>query len=247
MRKNRMMRLASILMIAVLMTTCTISGTFAKYVTEGSASDDARVAKWGVEITTDGVLFGEQYKNEIVAADDTNLTVQVYNYSDATVDNVVAPGTENSTGLTFTLTGKPEVDVNVAVAVEATDIVLAAANDTYLDYTTAAVDDKFDLASDYHPVVFTLKNGLGVELVSGTIAQIEDYLEDLSGDYDSNTDLATIAGLGNDGTYILTWEWAFDVNPAVVDVYDKADTFLGNQAPLQEVEFGITITVTQID
>lgn len=45
MRKNRMMRAASALLVAVLMTTCTISGTFAKYVTSADSTDTARVAK----------------------------------------------------------------------------------------------------------------------------------------------------------------------------------------------------------
>ena len=62
MRKNRMMRAASALLVAVLMTTCTISGTFAKYVTEASGGDTARVAQWGVSVSaqTDEV-FGEKY------------------------------------------------------------------------------------------------------------------------------------------------------------------------------------------
>ena len=52
MKKNTMMRLASVLLIAVLMSTCAISGTFAKYVTSDSSSDSARVARWGFNGTT---------------------------------------------------------------------------------------------------------------------------------------------------------------------------------------------------
>jgi len=241
MKKNRMMRLASILMIAVLMTTCTISGTFAKYVTEASATDTARVAKWGVGITTSGALFSEQYKDEpIVAIDDATITVQVYEAA-SVEQNVVAPGTQNSDGLTFTLTGRPEVDVAVKVALDVTDIKLAAANDTYLDYTTGNdLMDTFDLAADYYPIVFTLKNGVGTELESGTLAEIETYLEALSKTYDSNTDLSKIA-TDTDGTYNLTWAWEFESG------HDEADTFLGNESPLQTVEFGITITATQVN
>ena len=47
MKKNRAMRLAALLLVAVLMSTCGISGTFAKYVTEVSSEDSARVAYWG--------------------------------------------------------------------------------------------------------------------------------------------------------------------------------------------------------
>ena len=62
MKKNRMMRLASILLICVLLTTSVISGTFAKYVTADTGSDNARVAKWGVElIVTGDNLFSNSY------------------------------------------------------------------------------------------------------------------------------------------------------------------------------------------
>ena len=44
MKKNKMMRIASVLLVAVILTTCAISGTFAKYVTSGNGSDNARVA-----------------------------------------------------------------------------------------------------------------------------------------------------------------------------------------------------------
>ena len=68
MKKNRMMRAASALLVAVLMTTCTISGTFAKYTTSATGSDAARVANWGFE--SDGVLaledlFTDNYTDAI--------------------------------------------------------------------------------------------------------------------------------------------------------------------------------------
>ena len=50
MKKNVMMRVASVLLIAVLMSTCVISGTFAKYTSANTASDSATVAKWSIEI-----------------------------------------------------------------------------------------------------------------------------------------------------------------------------------------------------
>ena len=54
MKKNKLMRAASILLVATLISTCAISGTFAKYVTTGSATNTARVAKWGVELSSTG-------------------------------------------------------------------------------------------------------------------------------------------------------------------------------------------------
>lgn len=58
MEKNRMMRLASALLILTLLTTCMISGTFAKYTTQATGEDTARVAKWGVTVNVTSDLFG---------------------------------------------------------------------------------------------------------------------------------------------------------------------------------------------
>ena len=111
MRKNKMMRAASALLVAVLLTTSTISGTFAKYVTQDSAKDVARVAKWGVELQVEGNLYGDTYgaDDKIVKDNDDSISVQSVNYA-VNTDDVVAPGTLNDEGFSFTLTGKPEVD-----------------------------------------------------------------------------------------------------------------------------------------
>ena len=255
MRENKMMRLASGLLVAVLLTTSTISGTFAKYVTTEEASDTARVAKWGVGITTTGSLFAEQYKDTpITVVDDSAITVQVQNYAESTVDNVVAPGTKNTEGITFTLTGVPEVDLELKVDVETKDIVLPKGTG-YTDYTDGNKVATFNLEADYHPVVFTLTNGSGAEMKKGTIAEMEAYLESMSNTkIDSNTDLATYftsaidPNVKSDGTYKLTWEWPFDGN-------DKADTYIGNVVAetvtdsecKTDISFKIIITATQIN
>ena len=108
MKKNRMMRLASILLVLVLLTTSVISGTFAKYVTTDSASDSARVAKWGIDVTVGGNLFGKNYSaktndggNVICAATSASVS--------ATDSNLFAPGTKNDTGFEVKITGTPEV------------------------------------------------------------------------------------------------------------------------------------------
>lgn len=48
MKKNKMMRIASVLLVAVLLSTCAISGTFAKYATKVEGTANASVAKWDV-------------------------------------------------------------------------------------------------------------------------------------------------------------------------------------------------------
>ena len=122
MKKNKAMRSASVLLVATLLTTSVISGTLAKYTTQDAAKDTARVAKWGVELQAIGNLYGDTYKDLIVTENDTNATVQSV---DRTAD-VVAPGTQNAEGFTFSLKGKPEVDGTITTTITSQNIFLKA-------------------------------------------------------------------------------------------------------------------------
>lgn len=101
MKKIKTMRIASILLIAVLMTTCAISGTFAKYVTDATGSDSARVAKWGVSINAGGAMFAKSENGTTV----TNTVLSE--------NNVVAPGM-SGTMAAIEVSGTPEVAVNIS-------------------------------------------------------------------------------------------------------------------------------------
>jgi hypothetical protein len=145
MRKNKMMRLASCLLVLTLLTTSVISGTFAKYTTTGSINDTARVAKWGVVITGSGSLYGTQYLYNGVESNANRPIVSVENEQNLSVKSidsidVVAPGTKSSTaGLSFSISGTPEVRTKVKVTVTAQDIYLAAG--TYAVMQKAMVKD----------------------------------------------------------------------------------------------------------
>ena len=111
MKKNRMMRLASVLLVLCLLTTSVISGTFAKYVTTDAQQDSARVAKWGVVASIDGNLFGATYdQSEAIISWSENADSVSSAQSAATI---VAPGTQNENALTLSISGKPEVSTLV--------------------------------------------------------------------------------------------------------------------------------------
>lgn len=123
MRKNRMMRLASALLILTMVTTCAISGTFAKYVTEDSATDTARVAKWGMTVEVVGNLFGANYHPYSSTDATSNKISAVQKNSVDAADGtttIVAPGTESDKGMTLSVKGDPEVAYTVAYADEGT-------------------------------------------------------------------------------------------------------------------------------
>ena len=84
------MRVAGLLLALVLVTSCFVGGTFAKYVTSGDSTDSARVAKFGVTVKANGTVFAEEYE------DPAEKTVTVKSVGAMTVGgkdykNLVAP------------------------------------------------------------------------------------------------------------------------------------------------------------
>ena len=234
MKKNVMMRLASGLLVAVLLTTCAISGTFAKYVTDGTATDSARVAKFGVDVIgkteTENNMFKTSYEDTTAG-----ITVQA-------TEAVVAPGTSGTmTG--FTVTGTPEVDVTVTY----TDVDVELGNNWI---------DKFDLTKFYCPITFTISTNGGVETLCGLDytdvavfeADVEAAIEAAAGYYEANTNLNTV----NDDLTVA-WAWAFTgATGSQNNQDDEKDTFLGDRAADDVANAGTnyvaaTCTVTQVD
>jgi hypothetical protein len=231
MKKNKMMRLASGLLVLTLLTTSAISGTFAKYTTTASASDTARVAKWGVTVSASGSLFSKNYLTSTNTGTTNTTGISV---ASSSTGNLVAPGTKNTTGLTFSITGKPEVAVKVKFDVTVdNDVFLKAiaANGAYKDYTSNGASKTFTLANDYYPVKFTLTKGtsavtvkinnVNTELKDVNLATLKDGIEALSNESIApNTDLSSTYG-----TYTLTWAWEYDKDSKGDN--DQADTLLG--------------------
>lgn len=232
MKKNIAMRVAAILFILTMISTCAFSTTFAKYVTSDEALDTARVAKWGVEISVTGQdAFKDTYATDSSKAAIANSVIGLDGSNKA---DVVAPGTKGTLSV-IKITGTPEVAVNVKYEVTVTSEIKLAAG-FYDDLTTGDTTDKFTLADEYYPVVFTLTKTVGstdtVLVTEGKLTDVEDKLEAESKDYAPNENLNV--------TYSISWKWVFDGN-------DQADTYLGSEASLQEIDFKIVATVTQID
>ena len=231
MKKNTMMRMASVLLIAVLMSTCAISGTFAKYVTSDSGFDTARVAKFGVAVEAKNFgMFKTDYKTDASGATFTGD----YSVSSSTGDKLLAPGTSGSFA-DIAITGTPEVAVDVAIV------------------ATVEVSGKWIVAGDFYcPVVVTV----GTEKISGldyTSADafakaIKAKIDGKSAQYAPNTDLGTI--YNNNTNLDLAWDWAFEgATGSKQNQTDENDTVLGNIAVAEDLTIfiGVSITVTQID
>lgn len=233
MKKNKMMRLASALLVLVLLTTCAISGTFAKYVTTQTGSDNARVAKFGVVITANGSAFADEY-----ATDDENVVAtiakSVVNAGSVDEKNLVAPGTAGEM-VAMTLSGTPEVAVEVKY--EAT-LTLTGWEDAEGNF--------------YCPIVFTVNgveikqdatNDTAEKLQAAVVAAINAY----TANYGPNQNLATEATVG---TPDVSWSWPFSTGAE----NDVKDTHLGDaaagiidDAEAATIVLQVVTTVTQID
>ncbi len=192
MKKNKTMRVAAVMVVLAMLSTCLVSGTFAKYVTSGSSSDTARVAKWGVTVTpSDNSMFKTTY----ATSDDQGYTGNsVVSSNDA--EQVVAPGTSGGLS-TVELGGKSEVAVRVT-------------NKAEVKLTGWTVD-----GADYCPLVVSV-GGKAIAYpgtVTGYENAIKAAIEAYTADYAPGTDL----GSKTDACPVVTWKWAFEGNDDTKD------------------------------
>ena len=221
MKKNKIMRLASALLVLTLMTTCAISSTFAKNTTSTTGTDKARVAYWGFDqaAATNIDLFDGTY---------TNVT------SSGEVDgfsNVIAPGTEKTTTFAFGYTNY-KTDKITAPEVAYTFTVNPTITGDY---------DELDANNSFK---WTLAKGEAPATEYNTVADLLNAIKALSGDASGTKTYQPgqlpKAFTSADEVYTIGWKWDYEGN-------DTADTALGNSQTLENVTFAITITATQVD
>lgn len=134
MKKNKMMRFASVLLVAVLLSTCAISGTFAKYTSTASGTATAKVAKWDVKVAGETATFNFNLFDTLKESDGSSAEGDV----DA---GVIAPGTSGE----FTITVKNDSQVNAKYTVTAED------------FTVKAGEEILD--AEKNPIEFVITNG----------------------------------------------------------------------------------------
>lgn len=235
-KKNWTLRAAVLMFALVLITSCFVGGTFAKYVTSGSGTDSARVAKFGVTVTASGDLFAKEY------ATDDQTVVGTIAKSVISTDKVVAPGTEsNGDFVAATVTGTPEVAVRVSYKLDTATLQLENWKDG---------DGQF-----YCPLVFKVKTPDGNTVISGMEFQTAEAMKAAlvnavaayTKDYAPGTDLSGKAA----ETLAISWEWPFETGTdADKPANNIRDTFLGDEAAAGRaatVSLTLATTVTQID
>lgn len=242
MKKNVMMRVASIMLVLVLMSSSVISGTFAKYVTSGSASDTARVAKFGVTVDADySNLFNSTYATTVAWTGDDGVSVKAS-------EDVVAPGTFGVLA-DFTVDGEPEVDVAVTYEADLDIGNLWNVCSFENDVTAAGwAADTF-----YCPITITVNGvpfcGLDYYNAADFEADVEAQIATSAKKYNVGEPLSAV-GADLD----VDWKWDFEGSnyggTGSAKQTDPYDTQLGDRAANGQaatIELTVTCTVTQID
>ena len=229
------MRVAGLLLALVLVTSCFVGGTFAKYVTGADGADNARVAKFGVTVKGTSNMFAPTYKTDdksVTAITDSVVAVNG-------TDNLVAPGTKKDDCLTVSVTGKPEVAVDVQ----------------YVGLMTLTGKWQSDDNGTYYcPLIITVNgtkfNGMDYNSAKEFADAVTAAIGNLSKQYEPNTDLGT--SLSKE--LKVSWEWPFEGGTTYPNQTDAKDTYLGdfaakvtNEDHMPEIHLHVGVTVTQID
>lgn len=244
------MRVAGLLLALVLVTSCFVGGTFAKYVTSGTGADHAKVAKWGVKVTAHetGDIFADKY-DQIENQANTVIAGDAY--------KVIAPGTKKENAAVVTLSGKPEVAVKVTYNAEH----FALTGKWAYNNGQAGSTDEY-----YCPLIFKITGmidgkqetktincmGDGMTSVEKVQDAVKEAVASFSETYEPNTDLSTKGGNG----LKISWEWPFEGGTKYPKQTDVKDTYLGDLATVTDpasvntipaVYVMVTATVTQVD
>lgn len=235
MKKNKMMRLASVLLVLTLLTTSVISGTFAKYTVTKSAGDSARVAHWGVAVTVSGdQAFKTEYNGTASATNTDTVTVK-----SSTLKKLVAPGTDGTLA-TVDITGSPEVDA--AITFNATVTI----SDWIIDH-----DGNPETAGIYYcPLIVTVGSdklvGNSYDSAADFATAIKEKIDAYSGYYNAHSDTTLARDVD------VTWKWNISTNTDDAEQTDVLDTVLGNLAATEGdnadyIQLALTVTVEQVD
>lgn len=262
MKKNKMLRVAAVMLVLTLLTTSIISGTFANYATSGTNTDGARVATWGVKIAVNGdKAFSNQYT-------DTTNGVTVSSQA-SPADKIVAPGTSTAegkidgvanTGLHIVATGTAETAFTLTVNMTGVQDIYLEQKNGYDDYTKFTENasgqlvpdgtfnvtdtDGADGAKGYYPIKYTL-SGTGVTAVTnGSLADVQAALTSTN-TYDPGQSV-------NIDAY-LTWSWDYGATNTQKDTYLGASAAaVANGDPAltgahTTIAYTLTVSAVQVD
>ncbi len=206
------------LLMAIVVTSYSVSGTYAKYISKIDIADEARVAKWEIS--------GVDKNGTITSGQSIDLFKSSYEYgSNGTVvsasTDVVAPGTQGQ--YSFKLTGNVETNHTIKI-------------------TTADSINNVVLDNGYNPLKFYVAaNNTDASTITGwyDFATLLTELQDL---YSGTANKVYAPGAVDNTEYTIFWKWDFnDADDAV----SANDTKLGENSANHNVTLSIRVTAEQ--
>ena len=197
------------LLMAVVITGYSVSGTYAKYVSEIDIEDEARVAKWKIGMNEESMETLDLFKKSYTYG--TNGTV----VSSLDDKKVVAPGTNGQ--YTFALTGDIETNYKIRVTATGTNTV-----------TTT------DETGTYDPIKFYVaKDGEGIttieDIAESKFYNFDKLKEELNKLYSGTDNKVYAPGKVDSASYTIYWKWDFGTSEDKDDRSNLLDTKLGNE------------------
>ena len=241
------------LLMAVVVTGYSVSGTYAKYVSKVDLTDEARIAKFELKAT-------DKNGNELKGEHAFNLFADSYSYNGYKYvksmgnDDVIAPGTTGTFALQLTGDMETAYYLNFKLDDEIEEpIVYYTVEEGKVKEMSAT---KFDGALEYHPIRYTIKYTRGGnEVITDPAKKIIDKnaaeVKSMLNDYNTYAKEHPFgAGKLANIEYEITWKWATvtstSVNGLSEDEVNRLDTFAGqNVKDMKKAKFNVSITATQ--
>ncbi len=219
MKKNIAMRVASLILMCTIVTSCFVGSTFAKYTSSVSGTSTAVVAKWLVKVGTTDVSTADQ-----------EMTFNIFDKSKIYDLAAVADTSANASGWTKT------VDADVKDGT--TNAIVAPGTWGEIEF---AVSNESDVTVAYSVVVSALTTTLPLEFSTNgtTWVPASDISADLPYSLGSGS-LAIGSSTPTNATAKLYWRWTFERGA------DAADTALGH-ANVATCNITAGVTFTQAD
>ena len=230
MRKNRTMRLAALLLVLTLITSCFVGGTFAKYTSSASATSSARVAYWGFN-STETVELG------------------LFDFTDSGIlnseENLIAPGSSHEIELKLVpgiadASKAPEVAYKVQIDTNGS---VSPVYDTF-GGTDGRIEWYIKVGDETTTYTSWSAFTKGIAALDGNASGY--------GSYEPGEKAAIL--YGGEDTVKIGWKWAFekyDTNSPymLLTENDATDTMTGNKAltTYGNVMLKINITVEQLN
>lgn len=241
---NKKMSVLGILLMAVVVTSYSVSGTYAKYVSDVSVADEARVAKWQIGLAKDSMQTMDLFKSSYTYGEN-GVVVKALNDANAKTNKLVAPGTKGQ--YTFALTGIVETNYTIDVAIV----------DEKTGNTVVLTEQELNPESAtndvaYNPLKFYLSSDSTVNIddVANddllTFEQLKTALTNLYKDEAGNKIVYKPGKVSKTNTtQTIYWKWDFSTGTE----NDKLDTKLGQaiaaDVTSKTVKLGLKITAEQ--